>query len=136
MTTMYKYAFLTAVIVAIFALVIWYAPVRQTALGSVIQGNEYTSTTTDSGSVGHWLARSVTGGSTCALGSIVVASSSVTTFQIWDATTTVTDLASTSLVTLKASVPEGTYTFDVGCSRGLVVDVPTNFDGNYVVTYR
>jgi hypothetical protein len=106
------------------------------ALGSVMQGGEYNATTTISTSAGtHWVARSVTSGSSCTLGSIIVASSSATTFTIWNATST-TDVSSTTITTLKASVGEGTYTYDIVCSRGLVIETPASFDGSYTVTYR
>lgn len=105
-------------------------------LGSVTQGNEYNSTTTRSTSAGtHWVAKTTTNGGMCALGSIVVASSSATTLTIWNATST-TDSASTTIATLKAGVAEGTYTFDAVCTRGVVVATPASFNGMYVVTWR
>lgn len=105
--------------------------------GSVTQGNEYTSTTTDSTAAGtHWVARTVNGGSSCVLGSIVVASTTSTSdFRIWNATST-TDIASTTLVYLPISAGAGTYIYDVVCSRGLIIDTPTGFTGSYTITYR
>lgn len=106
------------------------------AKGSVSQGSEYNSTTTISTSAGtHWLAKSTTYSSVCVLGSIIVASSSGTSLTLWNATST-TDIASTTITTLKASVGEGTYTYDITCSRGIIVETPSNFNGSYTVTYR
>lgn len=113
-----------------------YAKDSSPPLGSVTQGNEYNSTTTRSTSAGtHWVAKTTTNGGMCALGSIVVASSSATTLTIWNATST-TDSASTTIATLKAGVAEGTYTFDAVCTRGVVVATPASFNGMYVVTWR
>ena len=104
------------------------------AHGSIETGQEYTATTTDSGEAGrHLVARS--SGAACALGSVTVASSSGTTFEVWNATST-TDIASTSLLRLKASVAEGTYTLGAACPRGLIIAAPTGFNGSYVTTYR
>jgi len=104
-------------------------------LGSTISGQEYQATTTISTSAGtHWQARVAANGG-CSLGSVVVASSSNTVLRIWNATST-TDIASTTIVTFDSDVLEGTYTFDISCSRGLVVDTPASFDGVYTVTFR
>ena len=102
-------------------------------------GEYMATTTTGMATAGHIpVIANVSGNSnplTSTLGSIIVASSSATTITIWNATST-TDIASTSFVTLKASVAEGTYTFDAELSRGLVVVKPTGFNGDYVITYR
>jgi hypothetical protein len=102
------------------------------AIGSVIQGSEYQATTTvymQAGTQRRILANAGT------VGSIVVASSSATTFKVWDATST-TDIASTTVVHFVASPTMGTYTFDVALTRGLVIELPTGFNGSYTVTYR
>ena len=104
--------------------------------GGVVQGSEYNSTTTIAASAGiHWLAKGISGGGICTLGSIVVASSSDTSFTLWNATST-TDSASTTITTLVADVAEGTYIYDITCSRGLIIAAPTDFDGSYTTTYR
>lgn len=100
-------------------------------LGSVNQSNEYHATTTSAIADGHWVLQ--TGQSV--LGSVVVASSSATTFKVWNATST-TDIASSSPVQFGASPADGTYTFDIVMSRGVVIELPANFDGSYTVTYR
>lgn len=104
---------------------------RQT-LGSVETGQEYNATTTDSGEAGTYLAAKSLPG---AVGSILVASSSATTFTLWNATST-TDTASTSVITLKASIAEGTYTLDATFDRGVIISAPTGFNGQYITTYR
>lgn len=105
-------------------------------LGGVQQGSEYNATTSISTSAGtHWLAKGIASGGTCALGSVVIASTSVTTLTLWDATST-TDIASTTIVTFKENVVEGTYVYDIVCFRGLIVETPSSFDGIYTITYR
>lgn len=104
--------------------------------GSVVQGSEYLATTTVATSAGtHWLAKGIANGGICVFGSIIVASSSATTLTLWNATST-TDIASTTITVLKAGIGEGTYTYDITCSRGLVVDTPVGFNGSYTITYR
>lgn len=105
--------------------------------GGVVQGSEYLATTTRSTSAGtHWLAKSTTNARVCVLGSVVVASSSPdATLVLWNATST-TDSASSTIATLKASIGEGTYTYDITCSRGIVVETPSGFNGEYTITYR
>lgn len=104
----------------------------QSAYGSIYPGGEYNATTTvGMGSVQNLIL----GNRVVGFGSIIVASSSATTFKVWNATST-TDTASTTLFTLKASIAEGTYTFDTELTRGLIVETPTGFNGNYVITYR
>ena len=102
-----------------------------TATGSVFVGNEYLSTTTATMSGGVSIApnKQIT------IGSIVVASSSVGTLEVRDATST-TDTASTTFTVLKASIGEGTYTYDVRLKRGLAVELGSGFDGDYVITFR
>lgn len=103
------------------------------SFGSVAVSNEYRATTSIASSAGtHYLASTLPN---CTLGSIVVASTSETLFRIWDATST-TDVASTTLLTMDNSPAAGTYTFDLTCKRGIVVDTPASFTGVYVVTYR
>lgn len=105
------------------------------AQGSVAEGQEYTATTTGNGQAGlHLLAKTTFNGSSCGMGSVIVASSSATTFTVWNATST-TDVASTTITKLKAGIVEGTYTFDVSC-RGVVIEAPAGFNGFYTTTYR
>jgi len=101
-------------------------------LGSVSVSNEYHATTTDSTSVN---THSQIKSTAATLGSIVVASSSATTLTIWNATST-TDIASTTITKLVASIGEGTYTFDVEALRGLIIATPVDFNGSYVITWR
>ena len=102
------------------------------AFGSTFPGAEYNATTTTGmGSV----YNVVSANRVVALGSIIVASSSGSTFKVWNATST-TDTASTTVFGLKAAIGEGTYTFDTELTRGLIVEKPTGFNGEYVITYR
>lgn len=113
-----------------FAMLVLQSP--REAYGSTYPGGEYLATTT----VGMGLLQNVVSGNRpVSLGSIIVASSSGTTFKIWNATST-TDVASTTVTAFKASVGEGTYVFDSTLSRGLIVENPSGFNGDYVITFR
>lgn len=105
--------------------------VKNTSLGSVMQTGEYQSTTT----VGMTTGQRVINANPGTLGSIIVASSSATTFKIWNATST-TDTASSTVTQFVASPTNGTYTFDLILTRGLIIEMPTGFNGSYTITYR
>lgn len=125
---------------------------NQPVVASVSQASEYRSTMATSGLASASVARLVqTGQGT--LGSVVITSTSATTFTVWDATSTATttyqtatlrpDLTEASSTTygrqvaaFKASPGENTYTFDVSLYKGLVLEVPSGFNGSYTVTYR
>ena len=115
-----------------------------TVSGSVVQGGEYKATTTSTmGASKHQviglintspaIAQSSTTLQT--LGSVIVASSSAASMTIWNATST-TDVSSTTIAVFKASVGEGTYTFDVALTRGLIIALPAGSNGAYTITYR
>lgn len=105
-------------------------------MGSTIMGNDYQATTSISTSANtHWQAKVAANGG-CSLGSVVVASSSSgTRFKLWNATST-TDTASTTIADFDEAIAVGTYTYDITCTRGLVVETPTGFSGVYTVTFR
>lgn len=122
---------LTVLLLAVFGAFLFGS---QQASGSVSVTDEYFATSTTATVAGKHLK--TTGGTgLCALGSVVVASSSATTFTLWNATST-TDISSTTIATFVADLPEGTYTLDVNCNRGLVLDTPVGFNGYFVTTYR
>lgn len=128
---------LTAVIALLFITIATImVSTGQYSYGSVIVGNDYHATTSIASSAGtHWQARVAANGG-CALGSIVIASTtSSANITLWNATST-TDTASTTIVTIPPNAAAGTYTFDIVCARGLVVETPTGFTGQTVVTFR
>lgn len=131
------YPFMLALILIAAAVFGYYSVLPQVANGSVITGQAYNSTTSISTSAGSfWQARSTSNVGGCELGSVIIASSTAaSTFRLWDATST-TDVASTSIVVFPTSAVAGTYTFDIVCKRGLIIDTPTGFNGVYVVTWR
>lgn len=100
---------------------------------SVVQGGEYTSTTT--ATMGNnKLQNIMTVQGT--LGSIVIASTtSLGSITLFDATST-TDVASTSIITFPPSTPAGTYTLDRSLQRGLGILISSGFNGGYTITYR
>ncbi len=99
---------------------------------SVLRGGEYFATTTTDMAV---VMNQIVSNRVTTLGSIVIASSSDTAFRIWNATST-RDSASTTLATLEPNASEGTYTFDVVMTRGLILELPTGSDGSIVTTFR
>lgn len=108
---------------------------KQTQIvGSVSQASEYHYTSGFGTSTGA-AARSVVNVGTTILGSIVIASTTNSVFTIKDATSTI-DTASTTVITIPAGAPAGTYTFDLILSRGLGIDRPASFFGEYLVTWR
>jgi hypothetical protein len=111
---------------------------KPVTFGSVGQSGEYTSTTTGSLSRASLAAKSMSvlvSDQAATLGSIVIASTTNAYFTIWNATST-TDVSSTTLVTIGTSTAAGTYTFDAVAQRGLIMERPVNFAGEYVVTFR
>lgn len=110
-----------------------FTQVSNIAFGSVMPGGEYSATTTRGVAAG---MKVVAANKVVTLGSVVIASSSPTSFTIWNATSTA-DTASTSVITFPANATPGTYTFDADLiTRGLILQLPTGFAGDYVVTYR
>lgn len=111
------------------------------AIGSVVRTGEYQATTTNSMTGDAILAARTmrliqTGQST--LGSIVVSSTSPSTVapvRVWNATST-TDIASTSVVLMPTASANGTYTYDISLTRGLIIELPGGYNGAYTVTFR
>lgn len=116
-------------------------------IGSVEDTSEYTATTT------RWMNGKVlnktaefnqiiatsTGGVT--LGSVVVASTTKSSMNIYDATSTAAITPDGgnlgNLITiLPTSTPQGTYTYDIILEKGLVIQLQPEFVGDYVITYR
>ena len=129
-------AAIIALAVAILAGVFFYNSL--TAVGSVLVGNEYQANQLTSADASSTVATTVKTrfGS---IGSIVVASGSpATTLTFYDTAGTATTTTSTTtiLFTFNPNVDDGTYQFDVGFNRGLLVEVPSLFDGDFVITYR
>jgi hypothetical protein len=79
--------------------------------------------------------------STQALGSVVITNAGAGVIRFYDgiASTTAPQTATstgTLLAQFKASTVEGTYTFDVVTSNGLIADIPADFAGIMTITYR
>lgn len=140
----------SAIVLVAFALALFIVGQQtKTAFGSTSRGSEYqsyiASSTNASASAGTLLG---TGPST--LGSVVVtsAASAGAYFRVWDATSTATstyqnsDNTSTSttygrlIAQFKATAAEQTYTFDANAFKGIVIEVPSSWNGIYTVTYR
>lgn len=73
------------------------------------------------------------------LGSVIIASSTAKWMEIWDATSTaaMTEGTYPILITrIATSTTEGVLPFDISLTYGLVVRLPENFAGDYVITWR
>jgi hypothetical protein len=104
--------------------------------GSVVEGSEYTATTTSSNHAGaDILIKSTTDAPRCILGSVVIASTTDVSVRYMNATST-TDVSSTTLAFFPANAAAGTYTVDSSCSRGIVIEPATGYDGFFITTYR
>lgn len=111
---------------------------QEQPLGSVNQANEYKSTTTVALTaegtyyVTNTTTDMVTFGRAGTLGSIVITSSSLSGFTVYDGNF----VATSTIADFPANATVGTYTFDVALRRGLSIKVPAAFTGNIVTTYR
>ena len=119
-------------IIGIVVLVAGFALLQSDNLGSVAVSNEYTIERISSDDANTDVTVHT---SACTLGSVVIASTSDTALTIMDAATT-TDAASTTIAVFPASATVGTYTYDIACQRGLIIEVPSGFTGDYAVTHR
>lgn len=106
------------------------------ANASVITGGEYTATVLTSADVGTSTVRSLHG----SIGSLVISSSSPAVGQpirlFNTSSTTVATSTLTALVEIYPQTDEGTYQFDVAFGAGILIDVPTGFNGHAVLTSR
>lgn len=122
----------TAALLALFAGLTYFS--SQPAVGSVIMGGEYDATVLDSS--GTSTVRTLFG----SVGSVVITESATAGAQpirIFDtSSTTVATSTLTAKLEIYGDATEGTYTFDVAFGSGILVDVPTDFDGSAVLTTR
>lgn len=103
-------------------------------VGSIQDGQAYTSTTTSSG----WGATTnrmlKVGNGT--LGSVVItAATAGGAFELRDATSTI-DVSSTTIATFANGAIGGTYTFDVAFTRGLSIITASGLTASTTITWR
>jgi len=113
-------------------------------LSGVSISHEYQATTTDQiiggckGDVDFLVAYNQFAGTT--LGSITVVSTTPHVLRLKNATTTSANgfytNSSSTVATLPANTPQGTYVFDAYLNKGLVLDFEAGFCGGYIITYR
>jgi len=77
------------------------------------------------------------------LGSVIVASTTPQEIIIYDnssatgvSTTTIASSTASKISRVKASVAEGTLTYDTMAQNGIVIGVPASFAGSYTVTWK
>src|SRR3990167_1531531 len=123
---------------------------QRVAQGSVTQGNDYFSTTTDkyqnvASSTKVIILKTGSG----SLGSVIIGSTtaltSTSSLRIYDSRNYVagnatsgvaTSSASSTLAIFSPTAAEGTYTFDTTFNQGLLLEFPSDFAGGYTITYR
>jgi hypothetical protein len=140
-----KKLLLTIGLVAVFLLAglaasyLFYAREVKLAQGSTFVGSEYLARQFTSSSVGTTSLKTM-GGS---VGSLVVTMASTTSSAgdiiLYDTagSATTTSATTTQLFSFNGdNVAMGTYQYDVFFTRGLLVEVRTNFAGDVVLTYR
>lgn len=108
-------------------------------VGSIIQSQEYTATTTESGS-GNVVDKSFKNGHG-ALGSIVITKAGDAEYMLLDASSTLMSwddfpTSTRTLADVPASLVAGTYIFDANFNYGLYLDVSGGSTGTTTLTYR
>lgn len=106
--------------------------------GSIMDGQAYNSTTTDTFGaeiVGAFKVLKVGYGN---LGSVVITTSTAGSFNLYDASTTVNGAVygTTTLAKIGASAAAGTYTFDTTFTKGLVVEFQSTNLASSTITWR
>lgn len=136
-------------IIALFGIIGFFYQQSTKVEASVPIGNEYQSTmatsTMASASAGN---RIFTGSGT--LGSLIITSpaSAGGNLVVWDATSTATTTYATydntnttktygrKVAEIATATIAGTYTFDVALFKGLVIEIPSSWNGIYTISYR
>ena len=113
-------------------------------LGGVTVGNEYTATTTPSGT-GAWTDQQLQSG-WGALGSVIITKAGDTEFVLYDATSTAVlttgfgtvgqSTSTQQLARITENLVAGTYVFDVMYTNGLLMDVIRGTTGTSTITHR
>jgi len=104
--------------------------------GGVNITHEYYSTTTNLMTKGE---KHLIQSNTVTLGSVIVASTTPdNVITVYDATSTqaVTDGTYSTQVAKVNGATAGTYPFDTLLTNGLVVDLPSGYQGDTIITYR
>jgi hypothetical protein len=104
---------------------------QEKPFGSVAVGNDYSYTNMSAPTASTTMLQAGVG----TLGSVIVVATDDALFTLKNGTST-TDLTATTIAEFKASVGEGTYTFDAIVTEGLLVTTADKFNGQYIVTYR
>lgn len=132
---------LALVIVIFLGFVSFNARPESKIYGSIIEGQAYNSTTTDS----TWNAAALISGGSKVLkvgpgtfGSVIITNSTAGSFNVYDATTTVNGgiYGTTTLARIPASLAAGTYTFDSSFGRGLLIEFQSSNVASGTITSR
>lgn len=70
------------------------------------------------------------------LSKITVNKASAQAIAFYNGTNIVTLTKNTLLGTLKASVAEGTFIYEIDCSVGIVLNIPASYTGDMTITHR
>ncbi len=126
----------TALLVVLSVVIILISTKNEPAYGSVVQGSDYHSTTTDGTFTSAKLIQSGGG----ALGSVTITTAGTGKLTLYDATTTNASLrtktATTTLANFNITTTVGTYTFDAIFYDGLIVEFTGTNVASSSITYR
>lgn len=134
MTTFNKITIAILVSLSLVVLSLWFGSVTDNARGSIATGDGYQASQQIAAGTTTLKTR---GGS---IGSVVISNAGATGKVIFYDTagnnSTTTSATTTTLFSVAAASVENTYVYDVSFVRGLLVEVQSGFDGDYVITYK
>ncbi len=102
------------------------------SFGGVNIANEYKYWSSDGMATG---TKIIIQSGSSALGSVTINEASAHAITLWDSAST-TEASPTVIATPKASIAEGTYTYDVSVYEGLMVQTAAGFAGDLTISYR
>lgn len=104
---------------------------RQASVGGVEDGFSYKNITSSNASA--TVPVQVKGGFGV-LGKITINTTHATTIGVYDGTTATS--SGTLIASIAASTGAQTLEYDVAVTKGIVLDVPVGFAGNYTISYK
>lgn len=123
------------IIVSVYFIPILNKPTEVDASVSIGSGYLYKTASSSIGSA--TVPYRIVSGSNHILGSIIIGSSTAARIRVYDSDGTATSSATSTLILeIKAGLTEQVITLDTTVLRGVALDIPTNHNGSFTVTYR
>lgn len=107
-------------------------------LGSVVRGNEYRFSNAKLLTASTTSATTLKTGTTV-LGSVILATTSTHIISLYNVASGAnygSTTVSTKIADIATGTPAGTYTFDIGVTKGLALYMPATSTTDLIVTYR